>query len=124
MSEKTISDDFEVLVNPTTESCSMSDLFDITEQSNQTEHVTSEPIPSKSDLAIVVYDKPVPKTLNECINKFRTKAMKKVSKLRVEASTSIEPHDMDGSWKLFQKWMSSEVERMNSFAEASIIWDD
>ena len=47
--------------------------------------------------------------------------MKRVSKLRAEASTSTEPQDMDGSWKKFQKWMSYEVERMNSFAEASRI---
>ena len=30
---------------------------------------------------------------------------------------------MDGSWKKFQKWMSYEVVRMNSFAEASRIRD-
>ena len=30
---------------------------------------------------------------------------------------------MDGSWKKFQKWMSSEVERINSFAEVSRIGD-
>ena len=30
---------------------------------------------------------------------------------------------MDGSWKLFQKWMSFEVELMNSFLEESRVWD-
>ena len=30
---------------------------------------------------------------------------------------------MDGSWKKFQKWVSSEVERINSFVEISIIGD-
>ena len=125
MSERTISDNRGAVEISTTEPFTCSELFNMTEQpiSQNPPDQTSEPNHPEPTQALVVYEKPTPKTLDECINIFRIKAKKKVAKLRAEASTSTEPQDMDGSWKKFQKWMSSEVERMNSFAEASRVWD-
>ena len=91
ISKRIISDDFENFANPTTESRSMFCLFNLIEQLNQTEPITFKVIPSEKDLAIVVYEKHVPKTLDECISLFRTKDKKRISKLKEVASTNTEP---------------------------------
>ena len=125
MSKRTISDNRRAVEISTTKLFTCFELFDMTEQQSSQNPCgqTSEPNHPEPTQALVVYEKPTPKTLDECIKIFRIKENKKVAKLRAEASTSTEPQDMNGSWKIFQKWMSSEVERMNSFAEASRIWD-
>ena len=105
----------ELLESPTSHPSSEPTQPEITSsETNSSEIHSAEP-----DLALVIYEKPVPKTLDECINLFRDKALKRVDKLRAEARTSIKPLELENSWEDFQKWLDSEFAKISSFSEAT-----
>ena len=105
----------------------MSDLLDSSTPTSQqipTEIISpelnsSERQPAGTNLTMVVYEKPFPKTFAECVTLFHDKALEKVAKLQAEARASTRLLELENSWENSKKWLDSEVARIYSFFEAT-----
>ena len=89
---------------PVYEQYTFLDLDDMSELPFET--INSEAIPSQLECAIIIYEQPFPKTLEECINMFKSKVNNIVAMLQDKACTNFKLQDLKNSWKVFQKWMS------------------
>ena len=118
-SEQTISDHFEIV---TSETYTMSDLLNtsaLTSEPIPHEDISSEPQPTATNLQMVVYEKPFPKTIAENLDMFSNKVLKKMTKLQAETRKSTKPQETKSSWETSKRWLESEVAKLYSFYEAS-----
>ena len=79
---------------------------------------SSEPQPTETNLQMVIYEKPIPKTLAEYVEMFSSKVLKKIAKLQTETIKSTKPLETKSSWETSKRWLESEVAKLYSFYEA------
>ncbi|XP_058726196.1 uncharacterized protein LOC131597520 [Vicia villosa] len=116
---------FETLETLVSEPLTTPESVGLSKQNSTTQKVPESLQPSEpsSNSSLIIYEKPLPKTLDECVNLFRNKVMKMYSSLRAKAVTSTNPQDLDNFWVMFKKWMSSEFERLIDFSQMTRIVD-